>query len=183
MKGSFNVKITPVTVSVFAIVLLLFLAVSINATNMFEGKMVMTRDVKVEVLKVLWGRAGELSKQDRIMGSVKVFLLAKEELPGPVDLVFNYKDNTNGVITTKTVVATAPNTPDVKGRQQEGKRAITFEFAADLDPVEGAMKLALSNVKYKGESVVYSVFFNVSGTVMKEKMNLPKPTIEPVKMK
>lgn len=167
-------------VGCLVMVVVLSSALISSAGVMFKGKPKMIKEWKVEVMKLLWGKAGETSGKHRLMGSARVLLDNPQEAPKPITLVLDFKDATNGVVTTKSFIAQIPTVrKDAKGAKQEGKIWYSFEFAIDFVPIEGVERITLMDVEYSGESVAYSVFFNVNATILRERMVLPKSNVTP----
>lgn len=158
-----------------------------------DGKEVMDKTYKVDVLKMQWGTSDRAT--DRLTGTVRVYLEQDEDPYQGITLVFDVfsrKASTNEVRETATGQRKSPKAEKIdtieaafdfhKFGYKRARNYIEGEFCFDFDKKADAARLQLSSVRLKGESVTYVTTFNMNSSLLKTNFKIAEPKVVPVKM-
>lgn len=136
-----------------------------------EGKTVMDKDCKVEVVKMKWGLKDEGT--DRLLGTARLYV-EDSQAYDEVVLVFDTFDKTSEKLDTLDVSFTLK-----RYGYKRGRGYIEGEFCVDFAHPEGAQRITLSNVKLARAPVTYKMKFNISGSLSRTRFKLPEPKVMP----
>lgn len=151
-----------------------------------DGKEVMDRKYKADVIKMQWGSADKVN--DRLIGSVRVYIEENEDPYPPITLVFDAyarKASTNEATVLPNGQRVSPKAARIdtidagfdfhKYGYKRSKNYIEGEFCVDFPRNTDAGRLQLSAVKVNGASVTYQTTFNMNSSLLRSNFQIAEP--------
>jgi hypothetical protein len=158
-----------------------------------EGKMVIGKNYKVDIVKMTWGMKDNAT--DRIVGTVRLYATKPEDVFNPIALTFDVFSK-KAVAKEKTPApAIGTSTLDNVGPQAEKIDTIDFtfdfhaygykfmrlyyegDFCVEVAKNPEASRMTLCNVKVNGEPVTYQTVFNINATLNKTSFSPSEPKV------
>lgn len=153
--------------------LIVSLATVASAAVYKEGKTVMDKDCRFEIVKMKWGLKDK--ETDRLLGTARLYV-DESQAYEQVVLTFDVYDMKAEKIDTLDVEFTLREYGYKRGRSY-----LQGEFCVDFGHPEDANRLTLKNAKFSGDAVTYRTKFNISGSLNRTRFQLRKPKVTPVK--
>lgn len=171
--------------------LYLLCAICAHGASYLEGKPVLNKTYKVDIVKMDWGSKDKGT--DRILGTVRLYVSDPSEAYQPITLTFDVygKKMATNAAAAKTVGGQPTGEAGVLTAEKIDTVEFTFDFhrygyklmrtyvegdfCADFSGNPDACRLFLANVKVAGQPVTYQTSFNVSASLLKTSFTLAEP--------
>ncbi len=173
--------------------LLLFLitvsVVQISSAQVYrEGKPSMSRESKIDVVRMDWGAKSE--HYDRIVGTVRLYTENMNEVYFPVLLTFDIysrhavqREQTNSPRGSRSTTSLEPEKIGTLQVRCDARRYgyrrrrgfVEYQFSHTFPRNTDAHNIHLSNVRFNNSPVFYRILFNINGSLTRSGFTLQEP--------
>ncbi len=160
-----------------------------------EGKTVLEKEYKVDIVKMCWG--SKEKETDRVLGTARLYISTPDEAYAPITLTFDVysKKAVTNAVPSANAEGKAPGVPAAQRTEKLGTIDVAFdfrkygyknmktyvegEFCVDLPRNPSASRLELSNVRVTSDPVTYKTSFNINSSLQKTSFTLYEPKVIP----
>lgn len=170
-------------------ILTLILATSVYGAVYKEGKTVMDKDYKVDIVKMQWGIKDK--ETDRLIGKARLYGLTYDAY-SDITLTFDVYGRgsvSNDSAKVKQTGMASPKAEKIdtfectfnfrKYGYKKAKEYVEGDFCVDFAKFGDAGRLELSNIKVTRVPVTYCTKFNITSSLIKSNFQIPEPKAVP----